>query len=68
MDTNYLSSQVSTIIGQLHSLFDEIGVPIHEREARESEVGDSRLIDVKLMLTYCSCLLRSLRLYTIKYG
>ena len=68
MDTSYLSSQVSTIIGQLHGLFDEIGVPIHEREARESEVGYSRLIDAKLMLTYCSCLLRSLRLYTIKYG
>lgn len=38
MDTSYLSSQVSTIIGQLHGLFDEIGVPIHEREARESEL------------------------------
>jgi hypothetical protein len=39
MDTSYLSSQVSTIIGQLHGLFDEIGVPSHEREARESEVS-----------------------------
>ncbi|KAH8600229.1 microtubule associated protein-domain-containing protein [Bisporella sp. PMI_857] len=38
MDTSYLSSQVSTIIGQLHGLFDEIGVPSHEREARESEL------------------------------
>ncbi|KAG9246741.1 microtubule associated protein-domain-containing protein [Calycina marina] len=38
MDTSYLSSQVSTIIGQLHSLFDEIGVPSHERESRESEL------------------------------
>jgi len=39
MDTSYLSSQVSTIIGQLHDLFDEIGVPSHERESRESEVS-----------------------------
>jgi len=39
MDTSYLTSQVATIIGQLHGLFDEIGVPHHERESRESEVG-----------------------------
>lgn len=39
MDTSYLTSQVATIIGQLHGLFDEIGVPSHERDARESEVG-----------------------------
>lgn len=39
MDTSYLTTQVSTIIGQLHDLFDEIGVPGHERESRESEVG-----------------------------
>lgn len=38
MDTSYLSQQVNTIIGQLHGLFDEIGVPSHEREHRESEV------------------------------
>ncbi|TAQ90237.1 hypothetical protein B7494_g1439 [Chlorociboria aeruginascens] len=38
MDASYLSSQVSTIIGQLHALFDEIGVPSHERESRESEL------------------------------
>ncbi|KAG4436146.1 hypothetical protein IFR05_008350 [Cadophora sp. M221] len=38
MDTSYLTSQVSTIIGQLHGLFDEIGVPSHERESRESEL------------------------------
>jgi Ase1/PRC1/MAP65 family protein len=38
MDPSYLSQQVNTIIGQLHGLFDEIGVPNHEREARESEV------------------------------
>lgn len=38
MDTSYLSQQVNSSIGQLHGLFDEIGVPNHEREARESEV------------------------------
>jgi len=38
MDTSYLTTQVSTIIGQLHGLFDEIGVPSQERESRESEV------------------------------
>ncbi|RFU34967.1 hypothetical protein B7463_g1402, partial [Scytalidium lignicola] len=38
MDTNFLVSQVSTIIGQLHGLFDEIGVPNHERDSRESEL------------------------------
>ena len=39
MDTSYLSTQVTTIIGQLHGLFDEIGVPSHERESRETEVN-----------------------------
>lgn len=39
MDTSYLTTQVSTIIAQLHGLFDEIGIPNHERESRESEVG-----------------------------
>ena len=38
MDTGYLSTQINTIIGQLHGLFDEIGVPTHDRESRESEV------------------------------
>ncbi len=42
MDTSYLTTQVSTIVGQLHSLFDEIGVPNHERESRESEVHHLR--------------------------
>ena len=37
MDTNYLTTQVTTIIGQLQGLFDEIGVPSHERDSRESE-------------------------------
>lgn len=39
MDTSYLAQQVNSSIAQLHGLFDEIGVPNHEREARESEVG-----------------------------
>lgn len=39
MDTSYLTTQVSTIVGQLHGLFDEIGVASHERESRESEVS-----------------------------
>ena len=38
MDPNYLTAQVSTIISQLHKLFDDIGVPNHERQRRESEV------------------------------
>ena len=38
MDTSYLAQQVNTIIGQLHGLFDEIGVPDHDRQTRESEV------------------------------
>jgi len=38
MDTNYLATQVTTIVGQLHGIFDEIGVPKNEREARETEV------------------------------
>ncbi|KAK0711390.1 microtubule associated protein-domain-containing protein [Lasiosphaeris hirsuta] len=38
MDTSYLAQQVNTIIDQLHGLFDEIGVPNHDREARESEL------------------------------
>ena len=40
MDSNYLTTQVSTIISQLHGLFDEIGTPSHERESREAEVRD----------------------------
>ncbi|KAF2148265.1 hypothetical protein K461DRAFT_329872 [Myriangium duriaei CBS 260.36] len=38
MDTSYLSQQVTTIINQLHGYFDEIGVPSHERDSRESEL------------------------------
>lgn len=42
MDTGYLAQQVTQIIGQLHGLFDDIGVPIRERDARESEVSIKR--------------------------
>ncbi|KAF1921412.1 microtubule associated protein-domain-containing protein [Ampelomyces quisqualis] len=38
MDTSYLAQQVTTIIGQLHGLFDEIGIPSHERDSREAEL------------------------------
>lgn len=38
MDASYLSQQVNTIIGQLHGLFDEIGVQPHDRDAREAEL------------------------------
>ena len=38
MDTSYLTSQVASIIAQLHGLFDEIGVPNQERDSREAEV------------------------------
>lgn len=38
MDTSYLSQQVTTINERLHGFFDEIGVPSHERDSRESEV------------------------------
>ncbi|KAF1815783.1 hypothetical protein P152DRAFT_455498 [Eremomyces bilateralis CBS 781.70] len=37
-DTSYLTEQVANIIAQLHGLFDEIGVPRNERDARESEL------------------------------
>ena len=39
MDTSHLATQVTAIIGQLHSLFDDIGVPTHERESRETKVA-----------------------------
>ncbi len=42
-----LSQQVNTIINQLHSLFDEIGVPDHDRENREDEVRHARGLDLK---------------------
>ncbi|KAK1994079.1 microtubule associated protein [Colletotrichum falcatum] len=41
MDTGYLSQQVNTIIGQLHGLFDEIGVAKHDREKREEALFEA---------------------------
>ncbi|KAL8900693.1 MAG: hypothetical protein Q9192_000943 [Flavoplaca navasiana] len=38
MDTNHLTTQVTTIIGQLHGIFDDIGLQTHERESRETEL------------------------------
>jgi protein regulator of cytokinesis 1 len=38
VDTSYLTTQVNTIVTQLHAIFDDIGVPSHERETREAEV------------------------------
>ncbi|KAG6005765.1 hypothetical protein E4U21_007716 [Claviceps maximensis] len=38
VDTSHLAKQVNSSILQLHGMFDEIGVPEHEREARESEL------------------------------
>ena len=55
MDTSYLAQQVNTIIGQLHGLFDEIGVPDHDRDTRESEVGPS-CVTISWLLLTCSCL------------
>ncbi|EWC48221.1 hypothetical protein DRE_02325 [Drechslerella stenobrocha 248] len=38
MDNSYLNSQVTSIIKSLHGLFDEIGVPHHDRESREASL------------------------------
>lgn len=70
MDTNSLIAQVSTIIGQLNGLFDEIGVPDHERESRELDVGvsiNSMGLDESVNgIGSCSTLCR--RLYIINYA
>lgn len=39
VDTSYLTTQVNNIVEQLHGIFDEIGVPTHERDSREAEVS-----------------------------
>lgn len=49
MDTSYLAQQVTTIIGQLHGLFDDIGVPSHERDSREAEVSRGRVSYMRAM-------------------
>lgn len=51
MDTSYLTTQVTTIIGQLHGIFDEIGIPRNERDSKETEV---RLLRIPSMLTNMS--------------
>ncbi|KAF4210655.1 hypothetical protein CNMCM8980_003684 [Aspergillus fumigatiaffinis] len=38
VDTSYLTTQVNNIVTQLHGIFDDIGVPSHERETRETEL------------------------------
>ncbi|KAF7505552.1 hypothetical protein GJ744_000632 [Endocarpon pusillum] len=38
MDTSYLTTQVTTIISQLHGIFDEIGIPRNERDSKETEL------------------------------
>lgn len=43
VDTSYLTTQVNNIVAQLHSIYDEIGVPGHERDSREAEVCHIRL-------------------------
>ncbi|GJN68205.1 microtubule associated protein [Purpureocillium lilacinum] len=40
-NSSYLSQQVNSSINQLHGLFDEIGVPNHERESREQELFEA---------------------------
>lgn len=42
MDISYLAQQVNTIVGQLHGLFDEIGVAHNDREHREAEVSKNK--------------------------
>ena len=56
MDSSYLSQQITTIVTQLHGLFDDIGVPSHERESRESDVWSHSLLQV-LRLTILSVVL-----------
>ena len=38
MDTSSLEKRVTDTIGELHGVFDEIGLPRNEREVKESEV------------------------------
>ncbi|PLB40601.1 putative microtubule associated protein (Ase1) [Aspergillus candidus] len=38
VDTSYLTTQVNNIVSELHGIFDDIGVPNHERESREAEL------------------------------
>ena len=56
MDTSYLTTQVNTIIGQLHGIFDEIGVPRNERESRETEVIRQAALYIYMANNLSSCL------------
>ena len=38
MDASYLTTRVNSIVDQLHGIFDEIGVPKNERNAREADL------------------------------
>ncbi|RAL04779.1 putative microtubule associated protein (Ase1) [Aspergillus ibericus CBS 121593] len=38
VDTSYLTTQVNNIVAQLHGIYDDIGVPNHERDSREAEL------------------------------
>lgn len=51
VDTSYLTTQVNNIVTQLHSVFDDIGVPGYERESREAEVG----CHCALLYSCCIC-------------
>lgn len=51
MDSSQLSSQVTAIIEKLHGLFDDIGVPPHERKSREAEVSSDLAIGRNKSLT-----------------
>ena len=65
MDTSYLTTQVTTIIGQLHSIFDEIGVPRNERESRETELfaalSETLHNQLRLVSSYVKWMLSSYR-------
>jgi hypothetical protein len=65
MDTSYLTTQVTTIIGQLHGIFDEIGVQSQERESRETEVYIANPLWILPRLTRRSSSRLYQRLYTI---
>lgn len=71
MDTSYLAQQVTTIIGQLHGLFDEIGVASHERDSREAEVSDATqdpiLVTGNMLTTSNSSSPRCPKHYTISF-
>jgi hypothetical protein len=61
MDTSYLAQQVTTIIGQLHGLFDDIGIPSHERDTREAEVPPSAPFAHRHTTDLSAALLRPVR-------